>query len=666
VVVRPPTSHAAVSSSAGKTTLAVEAAWQLYEAGRFDFIFWLAGSSRVELESGLAALARVDALSLMQEEVADHHVRLHAVRQWLRAPEREGRFLVLIDGVDQEAQWMAAQSILPWLDHGTVLITSRLTLAWKDTTSIELGALPVEASSKLLVPAGGREPTHSQRAATERLASLLGWQPVALRLASLTLQTLGQTPERFVAELDAEVLDSPQKSNTQGVRWLTTFEKVIRRAVKALDPADVPFLQTLVAFAPQPAGIPIGIVSGRPDAEKLRASTTHLDRCGLITLADGGQTIFVHRLVREIVRDRMTPTENAAALDSARALIEGAFPRSGRAGASATQRERLVPHCRVVLGQLNGHPLEVHASALASGLASWLRDCGRLSEAEHFQRRALHIVEKSCAPNHPDLVPELRLLAHILRDQRRYTDAVALHRRAISILEKNPGASRELVSELFFLANCLRGAQRLDEAEPVLRRALALEEKTSGPDHPRTAIAAHTLAGLLEAAHRPVEALPLYRRALEIDEGAPLSTPARIALRLQHLAGALASSDRREEAIEMQRRAIALEESAFGRSSAELIGPLKQLAGLLEQENRPAEAEDLYRRALALEEISPAVPPLEIASTLTGLASVLAAQEDFTNANLLATRALSLLPQGQNAHPLARALAEECRSLLRG
>ena len=60
-----------------------------------------------------------------------------------------------------------------------------------------------------------------------------------------------------------------------------------------------------------------------------------------------------------MVRDRMTPAEHATALDVARALIQGAFPRSGRSGGTATQRERLVPHCRVVLGQLNGHVEEM-------------------------------------------------------------------------------------------------------------------------------------------------------------------------------------------------------------------------------------------------------------------------------------------------------------------
>jgi tetratricopeptide (TPR) repeat protein len=495
---------------------------------------------------------------------------------------------------------------------------------------------------------------------------MLGWQPLALRLTALTLTALGQTPERFLAEIETESRERTGIATTQGVPWLTTFAKAIRRVLARCDPAQIAMLHILVSFAPQPATIPLAIFSGRPDAEKLRAAVTQLDRAGLITMADGGQSILVHRLVREIVRDRMAPTEQATALDAARAMIEGAFPRSGRVGATATQRERLVPHCRVVLGQLNGHPLEVHAAKLASGLASWLRDCGRLSEAEHFQRKALHIVEKSCVPDHPDIVPELRLLAHILRDQRRYTDAAALHRKAIAILEKHPGEARELIAELFFLATCLRGAQKLKEAEPVLRRALALEEKSSGPNHPRTAIAAHTLASLLEVAHRPMEALPLYRRALEIDEGAPLSTPARVALRLQHVASAMANCGQRDEAIEMQRRALALEESAFGRSNPELIAPLKHLAGLLEQEKRAREAEGLYRRALALEEINPAVPPLELAATLTGLASVLAAQEDFTNANLVATRALSLLPNPPGAHPLARALADECKALLNG
>jgi hypothetical protein len=36
------------------------------------------------------------------------------------------------------------------------------------------------------------------------LAAALGWQPIALRIAALALTATGQSPERFLAELDAD------------------------------------------------------------------------------------------------------------------------------------------------------------------------------------------------------------------------------------------------------------------------------------------------------------------------------------------------------------------------------------------------------------------------------------------------------------------------------
>jgi hypothetical protein len=55
----------------------------MYDSGRFDFVFFIPAGSRIDIESALAALARMDALALVQEEVAGHRTRLNAVRAWL-------------------------------------------------------------------------------------------------------------------------------------------------------------------------------------------------------------------------------------------------------------------------------------------------------------------------------------------------------------------------------------------------------------------------------------------------------------------------------------------------------------------------------------------------------------------------------------------------------
>ena len=149
VVLHPPEKFAAVSASAGKTVLTVEAGWRLYESGRFDFVFCIPGGSRMEIETALAALARMDALALVQEEVASHRTRLDAMRNWLASDARTDRALIIFDAVDQEVAWSALHLMLPWFAKARLVITTRLLLTWPEAHSFPLGSISTEASAEL-------------------------------------------------------------------------------------------------------------------------------------------------------------------------------------------------------------------------------------------------------------------------------------------------------------------------------------------------------------------------------------------------------------------------------------------------------------------------------------------------------------------------------------
>lgn len=668
VVLHPPEKFAAISASAGKTALAVEAGWRMYEAGRFDFVFFIPGGSRTEMESALAALARMDALALVQEDVAGHRTRLDAVRHWLLSKERADRVLLIFDAVDQEAMWWAVKSILPWFAKARLVITSRLLLSWPEAYSFPLGSIPMESSVDLLLAPRRAGATAHQRELDEleHLARVLSWQPLALMVAGKLIENGGMSAAQLTNTLAAESAKSPVATAPGGPRWQPLFARLVKEAVGCLDANARAFLHVLVCLAPEPASIPLTIFSGRPDAAQTRATLSQLERLGLISFADDDQSVVVQRLIRELVRDRMSPEQMATGLDAARALIEASLPRSERTGAGASARERIVPHCRVLLGQLNGHPLQANAAYLAHGLAVFLRDCGRLPEAEHFQRRAVHIVDRSMGSNNPELAPELRRLANILYEMHRLREAEELHRRAVSILRKqNPPSMRDLVAELYAMAGCLRAAGRLAEAKPVLEEVLSIEEKQSGRAHPRTGIAVHALAMLLEIMRRPADALPLYRRALEIDEHAAVQSPARIAVRLHNLATTLRKLGDNEAAIDYQQRALQIDESTFGNMHAELVMPLVQFATLIEETRGAAAAESHWRRAVNCAEGALDPDDSELAAALVGLASVCRELGKDAEAKSLAERALATLPVDPgDRHPLPVAVRSLARRIL--
>lgn len=661
VVLHPPAQFASMSMSAGKTAAAVELGWRLYEARAFDFVFHLPASSRGEIETALAALARMDALGLVHEEVSGHRARLGIVRQWLADEERRDRVLVILDGVDSEVTWWAVKAILPWFARAKVIVTSRLPLVWPDSTQIAVGSISTEAAVELL--AAGKTPSPQETESLARLARTLGCQPLALIVASRQIAERKITADQIIQSLNRSSDSNPEGTAPKVIRWQPHFARLVREALTTLDHTAKTFLHVLVCLGPQPSAIPQALFAGRPDATQTRGAMLTLERQGLIQQSDDGQAVLVHRLVREVVRDRMTPEQMASGLDAARALIDAAMPRSERSLTGATTREQLVPHCLVLLGQLNGHPLEIHAAHLARSLAGWLRDCGRLSEAEHFQRRAVRIVEKEWGHGHAEVAKELRGLAQILRDLHRYSEAENLHRQAAAGLERQmPASAHELVSELYGLATCLRVAGKMAKAREVLEQALAIEERQSGRAHLRTGIAVHALAMLLEVMNEPEAAAEYYRRALEIDEHAQISSPARISVRLQNLATALAAGDRRREALDCMRRGMEIDFTTYGPGHMELVLPLIEYACLMEEEYGVGPAEEAWRQAVNCAEgaIGPAHPDLAVA--LVGLASVCRELGKAEESHRLVIRAAEMLPDPSTAwHPLDRSLIELCK-----
>jgi tetratricopeptide (TPR) repeat protein len=667
VVLHPPPSRISSAACAGKTALAVEMGWHLYQKERVDFVFFMPDGGRAELEAAVAALARTDALALVPEEIVEHRMRLAAVRQWLRDDARANRFLVIFDAVDSDAAWWAVQSVLPWFERGSVLLTSRRAFGWGAARTFTVGALGLEESVAWLAKrwCGGREPTRPERAGLERLADALGLQPLAIHLAVGARDR--ETPDEMHGEPVLATAAAPQDEAAKRQRTRAVLARIIAKALARLDNPARNFLHVLATLAPDPAAIPLAIFSRPADGATLRTAVPQLERTGLVLREAGDTAVLVHRFVRELVREAMNAEEKAAALVTARGLLEMALPRAQRGGLGAVLIERLIPHGRALLAQLQGHSQEAGAVPLARALGQWLRDSGRAAEAEPFCRRALQLAEKKPGVQPMEIVSDLRRLAAVLRDRRRFDEAEAQHLRAIKLLkpEAMPG---ELVAEMYALASCRRAQGRLAEAEEPLRWVLDEEVRQYGSEHRRVANARGVLAGVLEIAGKSMEALPMYRHALKIDEAELGPDHPRLVERLHNLAIAFGAVGWRNDAIDLHRRGLKIGEAAFGAESVEMAIIHKELAMLHEREGEQAEAERSLRRALAIEQVVLGPAHLEVAATTAALGALLHMGRRSADAASFCMQALAIIALTDSPRvkwqPFVRTASESCYSVL--
>ena len=199
-VVQPQIVHG--QGGLGKTRLAIQAVWVLYLQHQCDMTFLVSASSPAEFDTQLAAL---DARSLLdlydgQQPPRELDIRKQNVIAALR--ERAGRWILVLDAADSENALDAVNELLSQLAGGRFLVTSRRE-DWPHSTvrkvPLELFTIE-EARACLLSRYWKSEPSVEEIADFDRVATELGFLPLALVLAASYMGSRRITPARYMSE----------------------------------------------------------------------------------------------------------------------------------------------------------------------------------------------------------------------------------------------------------------------------------------------------------------------------------------------------------------------------------------------------------------------------------------------------------------------------------
>jgi tetratricopeptide (TPR) repeat protein len=297
----------------GKTRLAVEYGWAYMS--EYAHMLFVAADTMAAFQRNLAGLASNG--KPLKEAIIAGMTQASDVISWL---QKNSRWLLILDGVDTVDVATELERMLPSLQNGHVIITSRL-----DTWSPSLESLPLEvlsretATSFLLDRTKERrraEPDDPKRAAA--LVEELGGLALALEHAGAYIQMQRTSLEKYLElwrEQRAAVLNWFDERVTKypcsvAVTWYASFEQ--------LDFPARTLLHLLSWMAPEP--IPRAFIerrkvlawlSIRPDQKAaapvvspgaLEEAVAQLANYSLIKLENGGHDIQFHRLVQETTR----------------------------------------------------------------------------------------------------------------------------------------------------------------------------------------------------------------------------------------------------------------------------------------------------------------------------------------------------------------------------
>jgi tetratricopeptide (TPR) repeat protein len=458
----------------GKTTLAVEYAYR--QRSQFDTVWWVRAEQPTTLISDLADLAVT--LGLAERGEADQHLAVAAARRWL---DDHDRWLLVLDNAQApdmptglDAPLARLVDLLPQVVHGHVLVTSRDASWEQHATLAELEVFrPEEAVAFLLARSGSSD----QATATE-ITELLGFLPLALEQAGAYVRETQLSLRAYQARLQ----QAPSKllgrgaprdrdpADTIATTWQLSLEQVaavpgattLLELCAFLAPDDIP--RTLLEGLGGLAELPNGLAVLADDALALDEAVAGLRRFGLLKASP--EVVAVHRLVQQVIRDRLDPERQRQVVAVALRLLEAAFPNAHTDPDAWPAYAQLLPHALAVTG--HAETLEVDLKRVAwllsdAGLYLWQR-------ADHPQARALFervlaVSEARLGADHPWTATSLSNLASVLAEQGDLDRARAEYERALSIHEAHQGADHPTTANtLSNLASVLAEQGDLDTA----------------------------------------------------------------------------------------------------------------------------------------------------------------------------------------------------------
>ena len=188
-----------------------------------------------------------------------------------------------------------------------MLITTRWADWGKVAAPVKVGVFPPDVAAQYLLDATGR----SDRAGAEKLAAELGYLPLALDHAAAYMRRTGIDFATY-GKLAADLIKKAPKGVDYDEPVFATFSLAHRKAAEACPEAEK--LMGVCAFL-APDRIPLDIFTDDVLSELERgeavAALQEVSLVTLETLDDGSPGISVHRLVQEVMRERLRPTRRA-------------------------------------------------------------------------------------------------------------------------------------------------------------------------------------------------------------------------------------------------------------------------------------------------------------------------------------------------------------------
>lgn len=354
------------SGGMGKTQLAAQ--FVATHRKEFDAIFWVHADHVSKLSQDFKTIAIT--LGLISEDSVDANDLVfmrEIVKRWLVTPlkdladaqgdeseKEKATWLLVFDGVEDPD---ILNDFWPYDGPGAVLITSRSPFSWP--SSLPLRPFTSDEATDFLLKLTGREASDEARKAATDVSRQLGGLPLALtQMAGIILHKK--------LSFD-EFLDSyNERQSQQELLQLSAGELMTKSPGYEHTVASVWAFENLthgqgllnVVSMLDPDGISEGLLTAKLGTIELQSFPQSLDdyrlarnellACSLVNGKKVDRKLFMHRLVQDVARARMTQIEFRANFMTCVKLVSSVWPFEAFAWRHGVARwtscEELFPH----------------------------------------------------------------------------------------------------------------------------------------------------------------------------------------------------------------------------------------------------------------------------------------------------------------------------------
>ncbi|KAF2185997.1 hypothetical protein K469DRAFT_574669 [Zopfia rhizophila CBS 207.26] len=629
----------------GKTQLA--AGFARRHQHSFTSVFWLDGSSGGSLKQSIAACAsRIPAGQVAKTnrmytsgQGGDLDAVVKDVLRWLSIPDNRD-WLVVVDNVDRDYRPRGedpdaydVDDYLPKVDHGSVLITTRLTHLGQLGERWEVKKVDKDRARAIFETWYERE---AGRGESDELLGLLDGLPLALAQAAAYMSETGtsfSTYTRLYKEQWRDLMEPqdgrhmPLRSYSNGsvaTTWMISYTAIRTRSEAA---ANLLLLwahldnKSLWHGLLAAASRRLTITARRTLAWLQEIACNEMEFIKAIGMLRSyslveemhDQTGYAtHPVVHQWALHIQDDGQRAELSWVAIAVVGLAVPDKDERKYWETQ-VRLLPHAercekrieeaikdKFEEGRSNEQMKEYEVLLWAvHGLGHLYKDRGKLEDAEKMYVRVLEGCEKALGAEHTSTLNTVNSLGNLYKHRGKLDEAEKMYVRALEGYEKALGAEHtSTLSTVNNLGNLYKHRGKLDEAEKMFVRALEGREKALGAEHTDALDTVNNLGNLYADRGKLDEAEKMFVRALEGREKALRAEHTSTLNTVNNLGLLYADRGKLDEAEKMYVWALEGREKALGAEHTSTLSTVNNLGSLYKLRGKLDEAEKMYVRAL--------------------------------------------------------------------